>query len=157
MKNLKTRLKTFIKKKNFLTFLLIFALVIILLKNTDFFKNSYYIVNKNYDLRLQQNAYDFCEDSGSGYIFKIKNKFKLKKISQIKNYNTSPKQDWIFQNYKEFNNKKLIVLFNLEENGSSKINYSKYKILDNYKNDCLFLEKKWLNIFFYFLQFLYFF
>ncbi|MDB9746605.1 hypothetical protein OAB07_00855 [Candidatus Pelagibacter sp.] len=113
-----------------------------MLKNTDFFKNSYYIVNKNYDLRLQQNAYDFCEDFGSGFIFKIKDKFKLKKIPQIKNYNTSPDQNWIFENYEEFDNEKLIVLFNLEENGSSKIDYSQYKILDNYKNNCLFLEKK---------------
>ena len=116
--------------------------MVILLKNTDFFKNSYYIVNKNYDLRLQQNAYDFCENSGTGFIFKIKNKYKLTKIPQIKNYNTSPKQDWIFQNYSELNYKNLIVLFNLDQNGYSKIDLNKYKIIENYKNDCLFLEKK---------------
>lgn len=141
MKNLKTRLKTSIKKKNFFTFLLIFVLVITLIKNTDFFKNSYFIVNKNYDLRLQ-NAYDFCEDTGSGYIFEIKNKFRLTKIPQIKNYGTTLNLNWIFQNYKEFDNKKLILLFNLKKDGSPKINYNKYKILDNYKNDCLFLEKR---------------
>jgi len=142
LKNLKSKLKILIVKKNFQTFLLIFALMAILLKNTDFFKNSYYIVNKNYDLRLQQNAYDFCENSGTGFIFKIKNKYKLTKIPQIKNYKISPKQDWIFQNYEEFDNKHLIVLFNLDENGSSRIDYSKYKVIDSYKNDCLFLEKK---------------
>ena len=142
MKNLNTKLKSFIKKKNFLTLLLLFVLLVILLKNTDFFKNSYYIVNKNYDLRLQQNAYGFCKDFGSGYVFKIKDKFKLTKIPQIKNYHTAPNQYWIFENYKEFDSEKLLVLFNLEENGSSKIDFSQYKILDNYKNDCLFLEKK---------------
>tara|TARA_B100000902_G_C27187201_1_gene851978 strand:- start:660 stop:1088 length:429 start_codon:yes stop_codon:yes gene_type:complete len=142
LKNLKSKLKILIIKKNFQIFLLIFALIVILLKNTDFFKNSYYIVNKNYDLRLQQNAYDFCENSGTGFIFKIKNKYKLTKIPQIKNYNTSPKQDWIFQNYGELNYKNLIVLFNLDQNGYSKIDLNKYKIIENYKNDCLFLEKK---------------
>ena len=98
MKNLNTKLKSF-NKKNIPTLLLIFALLVILLKNTNFFENSYYIINKNYDLRLQQNAYDFCQNTGSGYVFKIKNKFKLKKIPQIKNYNTSPNQYWIFHNY----------------------------------------------------------
>ena len=141
MKNLNTKLKSF-NKKNIPTLLLMFALLVILLKNTNFFENSYYIVNKNYDLRLQQNAYDFCQNTGSGYVFKIKNKFKLKKIPQIKNYNTSPNQYWIFQNYKEFDDEKLIVLLNLSKNGLSQIDYSQYKILDNYKNNCLFLEKK---------------
>ena len=142
MKNLNTQLKSFIKKTEFQTFFLLLALLLILLKNTDFFRNSYQIVNKNYNLRQQQNAYDFCEDSGSGFIFKIKDKFKLKKIPRIKNYHTSPSQYWIFENYNEFDNKKLILLFNLKENGSSKFDYTQYKILDNYKNDCLFLEKR---------------
>ena len=142
MKNLNTKLKSFIKKTKFQTLFLLLVFTLILLKNTDFFKNSYHIVNKNYNLRLQQNAYDFCEDSGSGFIFKIKDKFELKKIPQIENYHRSPNQNWIFENYNEFDNQKLILLFNLNENGSSKFDYSQYKILDNYKNDCLFLEKK---------------
>lgn len=142
MKNLNTKLKSFIKKTKFQTLFLLLVFTLILQKNTDFFKNSYHIVNKNYNLRLQQNAYDFCEDSGSGFIFKIKDKFELKKIPQIENYHRSPNQNWIFENYNEFNNQKLILLFNLNENGSSKFDYSQYKIIDNYKNDCLFLEKK---------------
>ena len=99
MKNLNTKLKSFIKKTKFQTLFLLLVFTLILLKNTDFFKNSYHIVNKNYNLRLQQNAYDFCEDSGSGFIFKIKDKFELKKIPQIENYHRSPNQNWIFENY----------------------------------------------------------
>ena len=142
MKKIITQLKKFNKKTNFKTFFLIFVLLVILLKNIDFFKSSYFIIKKNYDLRLQQNAYDFCDEFGSGYIFKIKNDFKINKIPKIKNFHTSPKQYWIFQNFKEFDEKKLIVLFNLDKNGVSKIDLNNYKILDNYKNDCLFLEKK---------------
>ena len=140
MKKLNISLNNF-KKKDFNTILLIFILFVILLKNTDFFKNSYYIVNKDHDLRLQENAYDFCDQTGSGYVLKIKKKFKLKGIPQIKNFHTSPNQYWIFQNYSKFDKDKLIVLFNIDEKGSFRFDYSNYKILDSYKNDCLFLEK----------------
>ncbi len=142
MKKLNFKIRDIINKNNFQIFFFIFVLLVILLKNTDFFKNSYYIVNKDYDLRLQQNAYDFCSKYGSGYILKIKNKFNLKKIPHIKNFHPSPNQQWIFLNYEEFDNDKLIVLFNLKDNGSSKYALDQYKILDSYKNDCLFLEKK---------------
>ena len=63
------------------------------------------------DLRLQENAYDFCHQTGSGYVLKIKEKFKLKGIPQIKNFHTSPNQYWIFQNYSKFDKDKLSLLW----------------------------------------------
>lgn len=141
MKKLNIKLKTFKKKKNIKIILLISILLIILLKNTDFFKSSYYVLNKDYELRLQENAYDFCNQTGTGYVFKIKNKFNLKKTPLIKNFNTAPSQYWVFKNFKKFDKEKLIILFNTDENGKSRFDFSDYEILDNYKNNCLFLKK----------------
>ena len=99
MKKLNLKLKIFIKK-NIKNILLISILLVILLKNTDFFKSSYYVLNKNYELRLQENAYDFCNQTGTGYIFKIKNEFNLKETPLIKNFKIAPSQYWVFKNFK---------------------------------------------------------
>jgi hypothetical protein len=128
------------KKKDSSIYILILALLLILLKTTDFFKGSFYIVNENYNYRLENRAYDFCNVSGSGYIFYIKRKYKLKKIPQIINFNAAANQNWIFEDFSEFDNKRLILLFNLKKDGLINFDYSNYKILDNYKNNCLFLE-----------------
>ena len=127
------------KKFNIL-FFLILILFFILFKNTDFFKNTYNIINKNHDIR-QQTANDFCGLLGSGYIFYIKEKFKLKKSPIIINSSVrSVKQNWIFpNNYKMVDENKVIII-NLSE--KIKFEFNKYKTLDNFNNRCLFLEKK---------------
>ena len=131
-----------IKKINIL-FFLIFILFFILFKKTDLFKNTYNIINKSHDIR-QQTANDFCSLFGSGYIFYIKEKFKLKKspiiINSFNELRRSVKQDWIFpNNYKMVDENKVIII-----NFSEKIQFelNKYKTLDNFNNKCLFLEKK---------------
>ena len=127
------------KKFNIL-FFLILILFFILFKNTDFFKNTYNIINKNHDIR-QQTANDFCGLLGSGYIFYIKEKFKLKKSPIIINSSVRyVKQNWIFpNNYKMVDENKVIII-NLSE--KIKFELNKYKTLDNFNNRCLFLEKK---------------
>ena len=141
MKKFITNLRVFKNKNNYLTLVSALILIILLIKTNDFFKNSYLIVNNNYDIRLQK-AYDYCSNTGTGYIFKIKKKFNLTEIPKIKNFGISPNQYWIFQDYKKFDNQKFILLFNLDKDGNKRLNLDEYKILDNFKNDCLFLEKK---------------
>ena len=132
-------------KNKFSINLYFFATLIILilfLKSIDFFKKIYSINYEDHELR-QQQAYDFCEDSGTGYIFYIKKNFNLKNIPDIKNFHRTPNQNWIFYaSKKQFNKDEKIILFNLDENNQSKFNLSDYKILDNFKNDCLFVKKK---------------
>tara|TARA_Y100001958_G_C21044122_1_gene412688 strand:+ start:292 stop:747 length:456 start_codon:yes stop_codon:yes gene_type:complete len=144
---------TIVKKlsniKELRTIFLIFFLIFILIKNNNFFKNSFKLIYTNYELRLQSTAYGFCEISGhqysknlgTGYIFFIKDKFDLKKIPIIRDFNISPNQRWIFQNYDEINENKIIILNNLDNDGNPKFKFDKYKILHNHKNNCLFLEK----------------
>ena len=127
-----------IKKFNILVFLILLLIFIISI-NTNLFKNIYNINSKSHDIR-QQQAYDFCSKFGTGYVFYIKKKFNLENSPQIENYNISPKQYWIFLNsYKIIDQNKKIILNNKKD---EKINLSKYKILDNFYDRCLFLEKK---------------
>lgn len=132
-------------KNKFSINLYFFATLIILilfLKSIDFFKKFYLIYNDDHELR-QQQAYDFCENSGTGYIFYIKKNFNLETIPDIKNFRRTPNQYWIFHaSKKQFNKDEKIILFNLDNNNQSKFNLSDYKILNNFKNDCLFVKKK---------------
>ena len=149
MKKTDTIVKKLFKTKELPTILFIFFLICILVKNNNFFKNSFKLIYTNYELRLKSTAYGFCEipgheyskNLGTGYIFFIKDKFELKKIPMIKDFNISPNQRWVFQGYEEINEKKIIILNNLDNNGSPKFKLNKYKILHNHKNNCLFLKK----------------
>ena len=114
-------------------------LIFTICKNTNFFFNLHHIAYKSHDTR-QQKAHDFCKYFGSGYVFYIKEKYQLKKTPIIKNYIKSPEQYWIFSNsYKSFDEDKLIIL---NKNKSIKVNLNEYKILDDYRNRCLFMVKK---------------
>ena len=114
-------------------------LIFIICKNTNFFANLHHIANNSHDKR-QQKANDFCNYFGTGYVFYIKEKFKLKNSPIIKNYKKTPEQYWIFSNsYKSFDENKLIIL---NKNKSTKVNLNEYKIIDDYNNRCLFMVKK---------------
>ncbi len=125
-----------IKKKNYTSFFLILVLILIIGKNTNFFKNFYNISNMSHDIR-QQDANDFCHLFGSGYIFYIKNKFNLQKSPIIKN--SAVDQYWIFSNtYKIIDKNRLIILNNKKKNIQ---NFNEFKVLDNFKDRCLYLVK----------------
>ena len=108
-------------------------------KNTNFFKNLYDVTSKNYDIR-QQGVYDFCELFGTGYVFYIKNKFNLNISPEIKNFERSPQQYWIFsKNYKKIDEDKLIIL---NKTKNIKLKNSDFKILDNFRDRCFYMVKK---------------
>ena len=149
MKKLINRSKKYLKIKNSEIIILIFLLLLVFLKTNKFFENSFKLLNTSYDLRLQQSAYSYCDNpghkysfgSGAGYIWKIKKKYNLQKIPIIKNFHSAPSQRWIFGNVNEIDKSKVIVLFNLDNDGVSKFESDGYKVLDNFNNNCLFLEK----------------
>jgi len=125
-----------ITKKNYTSFFLILVLILIIGKNTDFFKNFYNVGSKSYDQR-QQDANNFCDLFGTGYVFYIKKKFNLKKSPVIKN--SAVEQYWIFSNaYKILDKNKLIILNNKKKISN---NFSEFKVVDNFQNRCLYLVK----------------
>ena len=126
------------KKFDIISFLLI-LLILLICKNTNFFKNFYNIVSKNHNLRLQ-NSYGFCHDTGTGYVIYLKEKFNIEKPPVIRNFNKAPPQYWVFNriNFKIRDENKLIIL---NKDNRFKVDIRKYKIIDNYKDRCFFLEK----------------
>ena len=98
------------KIQNNISLFLITILILLICKNTNFFKNLYEVTSKNHDIR-QQGVYDFCEFFGTGYVYYIKNKFNLSTPPKIKNFERSPQQYWIFsKNYKKIDEDKIIIL-----------------------------------------------
>ena len=125
-----------IKKINILS-ILILILIVIIIKQTNLFKNIYTLNHKAHDTR-QQDANDFCELFGSGYIFYIKEKFNLEKSPVIKN--SAVNQEWIFSTkYQQLDENKIIFL---NKDGLTKSDLKGFKILDNFQNRCFYLEKK---------------
>ena len=139
--------KNLFKKKKILTkdHIILVVLTILFIVSIDFFSKSYFVLKMDHDTRQSKIAYDYCEGTGTGYIFHIKKKFKLNKRPKIINYGgtkgTSP-QNWIFYQNQEIDENKLIVLFNLDEKNQFKFNIKNYNIKHNHKNDCLYLTKK---------------
>ena len=126
-------------KINF-NFLLIFILFLILCKSIDAFKKFYKIVKEEINIR-QLNAYDFCDYTGSGYVFYIKEKFDIKKTPIIKNNFRIPNQSWIFNNLNNEIDKTKIILLNQLDEKQIKANLDEFKIIDSFQNRCFFLEK----------------
>ena len=139
--------KNLFKKNNLFTkdhVILIFLFVIFSL-SIDLFRKSYFIAVLDHDSRQSKLAYDYCESTGTGYIFYIKKKFNLKKSPEIKNLGgTKPttNQGWIFNTNHVQDENKLIILFNLDRNNKFRFDFNNYNVEDNYKNDCLYLTKK---------------
>jgi hypothetical protein len=109
--------------------------------------NFYNIIKNNYDKRII-NIYGFCEKESYGYQKKIIEKFKINANIDTFNFGDFPKSSSVFFyniNYK-FDKSKIVILNYNSDNKFHK-NYfdekfSNYKILDNYKNKCLFLKKR---------------
>lgn len=108
--------------------------------------NLYSITKKNYQVRLIDN-YGFCEKVSYGYIEKINKKFGEAINIKTYNFDNYPKSSSVFF-YKInniFDDKKIILLNYDAEDVYKKTyfnnNFKDYKILDNFKDKCLLLEK----------------
>ena len=143
---LNKKIKNLFKKKNFTTeYIILTILILIFVLNIDLFRKSYFVAHLNHDERQRTIAYDYCEGSGTGYIFYIKNKYNLTRLPKILNYggtHGSPPQNWVFKTNHVQDKNKLIVLFNLNKDNKPNFDLSNYKIKDNHKNDCFYLIKK---------------
>ena len=134
-------------KKNLFTkdYIILILLFVIFTLSIDLFRKSYFVISLDHDSRQSKLAYDYCESTGTGYIFYIKKKFNLKKLPSIVNYGgnkLAPPQNWIFNTNHMQDENKLILLFNLDKNNQFRFDFNNFNIKDNYKNDCLYLTKK---------------
>ena len=133
--------------KNIIMIVIFFFLVVIFIQNNKLAYKIYYIVNLNYDQRLGK-GYEkvfysgYCEKQSHGYLIYIKNNFNHKFLPSIINFEKGKRIPvWIFQNFNLHTTDKKLVLLNYDKSFANQVDFSKYKVLDNYKNRCFFLEK----------------
>jgi len=91
----------FITKKNQKK-IIIFAIVLLFLITTDFFRNFNNLIKFNYDQRIV-NAYGFCSRESIGYLNYIKAKYKFNYNIRIINYIHAPNTSWSITNPREIN------------------------------------------------------
>ena len=68
--------------------IILIILFIILLNHFNFFKNFYFLVNRDFSTRLN-NVYQYCNNESVGFLFYIKKKYEIKQNIPIKNYKIS--------------------------------------------------------------------
>lgn len=133
-----------IKDRNFLYLNIIIVIVFIFV--FDLPRNLYNVLLHNYVDR-NYSIYGFCEKESYGYLEKIHNKYKFKKNINSYNFEDYPKSSSVFfynKNYQFADNKLIILNYNSDNLNHKKLfleKFSKYKILDNYKNKCFLIEK----------------
>ena len=134
-------------KKNIFNIFILLALSLILLKNLETFKETYFILTKDYNQRFK-NSYEkdqfsgYCSKEAHGYVHHIKTKYKYKNTPVIINLEQKNFKlpYWIFYNkYQEIDDNKLILL---NYDISKKNLIKNFIIIDNYNNKCLYLERK---------------
>ena len=121
--------------------MLILILFLIFILKLNFFKNTYFLFNESHSQRLIKK-YDFCANTGIGYVENIKQKYKLSKVPKIISFHNNPDIYWLFNKNKFEDGNKIIILFNNTANKETRFNLEDYNILDNFKDDCLLIEKK---------------
>ena len=139
--------KNLFKKNNLFTkdHVILILLIVFFSLSIDVFRKVYFILDLDHDSRQSKLAYDYCESTGTGYIFHIKKKFNLKKSPEIINLGGTKQttfQGWMFNTTHVQDENKLIILFNLDRNNKFRFDFNNYNIEDNHKNDCLYLTKK---------------
>ena len=134
-------------KKNNIQIFLIISLMLIILMKIDFFKKTFFIINKPYNERFidayNKNQFSgFCTKESHGYVYFIKNKYQL--IYPPKIINLSQRRMklpyWIFgKNKRKIQNNKIILL---NYNSNKNFNLDNFLIKNNHNNQCFFLVNK---------------
>ena len=133
------------KKKMYVFFII--GLLSILIMKVDFFKNSYFVLTKNFHERFiiayNKNQFSgFCSKESHGYIKYIKYKFNIKSPPKIINFSNKRTKlpYWIFNQNKKVINNDNIILTNYQFNND--FDFNDYLVKDNFNNQCFFLIKK---------------
>ena len=134
IKNLKKEIK-----QTKLKFLILLIFLIIFIYSIP--KKIFSITSNSFEERNINFAYDYCGKTSAGYIFDIKKKINFLNPPKIINNRHNPDQYWIFYTTKNYDDKYIIILSN--HNNKKILNnlLKDYKIINNYKDDCLLLKK----------------
>jgi len=123
-----------------LNFLILLIFLIIFIYSIP--KKIFLIINYSFTDRNINFAYDYCGKTSTGYIFNQKKKIKFLKPPKIINNRHNPNQYWTFYTTENYDDKYVILLSNHNDKKILKNLLKEYKVINNYKNDCLLLQKK---------------
>ena len=132
---------------NLFVYLVLFLLISIFFKENRTFYNLYKIGTLDYNQRISKNYEKifysgFCHRQSHGYLFYIKDKFPKLPVPEVINFQKGKKVPWwIFYKTNYKTNDKYLILLNFNLADKKEFDFSKYTILDNFKNNCYFLEK----------------
>jgi hypothetical protein len=138
-----------IKKKNknqYLSFIFIFIILLAIAKQTEFFKNFYYIANLSYKERLLKQ-YNFCGYESLGFLNYLKEKYKFDKKVKIINFGNSPDPSWFYSDLQDTDDNKKIILLSYGRNRErfshlyDVYDLRKYRVIEKIES-CYFVAKK---------------
>jgi len=147
------RKKIKINQKNLNLYLIIIFLVTIFLIKIDLFRNTYSLLNENYNQRMIR-IYGDCSKDSFGFLTEIKNKYDFKENPKINNSEVIPTSDWIIYDPKlNFSDQPKIFLnytknptlnFTMLDNKFVSTNYVQFT--DNLKNIQFDTRKENINL-----------
>ena len=146
------RKKIKINQKNLNLYLIIIFLVIIFLIKIDLFRNTYSLLNENYNQRMIR-IYGDCSKDSFGFLMEIKNKYNFKENPKINNSEIIPSSDWIIYDPKlNFSDKPKIFLnysknptLNFTMLGNKFVSTNYVQFTDNLKSIQFIAKKKNIN------------
>tara|TARA_B100001059_G_scaffold232207_1_gene269591 strand:+ start:713 stop:1420 length:708 start_codon:yes stop_codon:yes gene_type:complete len=146
------RKKIKINQKNLNLYLIIIFLVIIFLIKIDLFRNTYSLLNENYNQRMIR-IYGDCSKDSFGFLTEIKNKYNFKENPKINNSEIIPSSDWIIYDPKlNFSDKPKIFLnysknptLNFTMLGNKFVSTNYVQFTDNLKSIQFIAKKKNIN------------
>ncbi len=145
LKNVKIKKNS---NKIYFDFAVIFLVALITLQQTDFFRNSYFLMKRNYEERLIR-SYEYCGKESIGFLAHMKKKYNITYKVPILNFDTSPNSSWYYSSLKYAETNKVIFLNydlynrNLYKNINDEFSYylESYNVIHQFRN-CYLLEKK---------------
>lgn len=141
---MKINKKTFSKKIIFILIIVIFISVKI-----EFVKNIFFLITQNLPERINK-VYGFCSEEGIGYLFYLKEKYKIRNNPIIINYAHVPQNYWAIintKNIKEISDEIIFLNFpgkNIKINLTKKNNTFEFKDAEFYSDK--FNSIKYLQI-----------
>jgi hypothetical protein len=82
--------------------IIITLLILIFFDNTNLFKNTVKLIQKNYETRIVE-TYGFCGGESIGFLKYLKNKYKFNDNPKIINYEHTPQVNWSITNTANIN------------------------------------------------------
>ena len=138
-----------IKNKNknqYLSFIIVFIILLAIIKQTEFFKNFYYTAKLSYKERLLKQ-YNFCGYESLGFLNYLREKYNFDKKIKIVNFGNSPDPSWFYSDLDNPASDQKVILLSYGKNRQrfshlyDVYDLRKYRVIENIES-CYFVVKK---------------